>query len=292
MATDISIRQMIDAGVHFGHQSKYWNPKMSPYIYTTYKKLHIINLEKTQIHFKEATNFIEKLISNNSKILFVGTKRAARESIEKYAKLSKMPYVNNRWLGGMLTNFDTVKKSILKLENLKKDYNSQLTKNLTKKELLKIKKEIIKLEKNLDGIKDLEVLPNALFVVDTRYEKIAVQEANKLSIPVIALVDSNNSYDGIDYMIPANDDSISSIELFIRVISDKITSQQQKLKTSLSSTNNIKTQNKKPSEQKTFKKKQVIKVEPKDTKKDTPRRKTPVKKIVEKTVTKNINKKE
>ena len=191
--SNISIKEMINAGVHFGHQSKYWNPKMRPFIYTTFKKLHIINLEKSITHFNNAKNFIEKITKNNSKILFVGTKRAARDIVSKYAAEAKMPYVNIRWLGGMLTNFDTVKKSIQKLDNLNSQLNTALIDGLTKKESLVIKKQIAKLEKNLSGIKHLEKTPDALFVIDTRYEKIAIQEANKLNIPVIAIVDSNNS---------------------------------------------------------------------------------------------------
>jgi small subunit ribosomal protein S2 len=226
--SNISIKEMINAGVHFGHQSKYWNPKMRPFIYTTFKKLHIINLEKSITHFNEARNFIEKITKNNSKILFVGTKRAARDIISKYAIEAKMPYVNIRWLGGMLTNFDTVKKSIQKLDNLKSQLNTALIDGLTKKESLVIKKQIAKLEKNLSGIKHLETTPDALFVIDTRYEKIAIQEANKLNIPVIAVVDSNNSFEGVDYMIPGNDDSMSSIELFVKEITNIIINTKSK----------------------------------------------------------------
>ena len=226
--SNISIKEMINAGVHFGHQSKYWNPKMRPYIYTTFKKLHIINLEKSITHFNNAKNFIEKITKNNSKILFVGTKRAARDIVSKYATEAKMPYVNIRWLGGMLTNFDTVKKSIQKLDNLKSQLNTALIDGLTKKESLVIKKQIAKLEKNLSGIKHLETTPDALFVIDTRYEKIAIQEANKLNIPVIAIVDSNNSFDGVDYMIPGNDDSMSSIELFVKEITNIIINTKSK----------------------------------------------------------------
>jgi len=226
--SNISIKEMINAGVHFGHQSKYWNPKMRPFIYTTFKKLHIINLEKSITHFNNAKNFIEKITKNNSKILFVGTKRAARDIVSKYATEAKMPYVNIRWLGGMLTNFDTVKKSIQKLDNLNSQLNTALIDGLTKKESLVIKKQIAKLEKNLSGIKHLEKTPDALFVIDTRYEKIAIQEANKLNIPVIAIVDSNNSFDGVDYMIPGNDDSMSSIELFVKEITDIIINTKSK----------------------------------------------------------------
>ena len=257
---DISIKDMFDAGVHYGHQSRYWNPKMQPYIYTTHKKLHIINLEKTADSFNKALKFIEELVSQNSKILFVGTKRAARDIIMKYAKESNMPYVNNRWLGGMLTNFNTVKKSISKLDDLKKQLDMEHTNNLTKKESLKIKKLIAKLNKNLEGIKDLDKTPDALFVVDTRYERIAILEAKKLNIPVIALVDSNNSYEGVDYMIPANDDSMKSIELFIKSISEKISNTEKKIIKTASKPNIT---NQHATTKKSVKRKQVIKVEPK-----------------------------
>ena len=250
---NLSVQAMISAGVHFGHQSKYWNPKMRPYIFTTYKKLHIINLDKSIERFKSASTFIEKLAKNNSKILFVGTKRAAREIIEKHAVEAKMPYVNNRWLGGMLTNFDTVKKSIQKLEDLKRHLDrSKILEDMTKKETLSIKKQITKLEKNLAGIKDLERLPDALFVIDTRYEKIAIQEANKLNIPVVAIVDSNNSFDGVDYMIPGNDDSMSSIELFVSEIAKIIKS--NKHQTQAKNDHQV-------APRKSTKKKQVIEVE-------------------------------
>ena len=263
--SNLSIKEMINAGVHFGHQSKYWNPKMRPFIYTTYKKLHIINLEKSITHFNAAISFIEKITKNNSKILFVGTKRAARAIIQKYAIESKMPYVNNRWLGGMLTNFDTIKKSISKLEDLKKNLDLATINGFTKKEILMIKKQIAKLEKNLSGIKDLEKTPDALFVIDTRYEKIAIQEANKLNIPVIAIVDSNNSFDGVDYMIPGNDDSMSSIELFVKSISQIISTTRSKFtKSSIpDSTEPHKTKSMKNA--KTIKKKQIIDVKKKDS---------------------------
>lgn len=260
--SNLSVKEMISAGVHFGHQSKYWNPKMRPFIFTTYNKLHIINLDKSVEHFKLAISYIEKLSKNNAKILFVGTKRAARDIISEHAKNAGMPYVNNRWLGGMLTNFDTVKKSIQKLEGLKKHLEaSKILDNMSKKETLTIKKQITKLEKNLDGIKDLEKLPDALFVIDTRYEKIAIQEANKLNIPVIAVVDSNNSFDGVDFMIPGNDDSMSSIKLFVSEVSKTIKSN----KTSVTS---AKTENQSPQGKKSLKKKQVIEVSSKSEKKD------------------------
>ncbi len=231
---ELSIKEMIDAGVHFGHRSKYWNPKMEPYIYTTHKKLHIINLEKSSEHYIEAAKYIQKLISNNGKIMFIGTKRAASEIIKKYSDLTSMPYVNNRWLGGLLTNFNTIKKSISKLEDLRIKLKNQKLYNFSKKQVIDLKRDIERLEKNLLGVQNLTKLPDALFVVDTRYERIAIQEANKLNIPVIALVDSNNSFEGVDYMIPANDDAMSSIDLFMKSISEIIL--QSKPKKSVQST--------------------------------------------------------
>tara|TARA_B100001113_G_scaffold130165_2_gene106361 strand:+ start:2831 stop:3658 length:828 start_codon:yes stop_codon:yes gene_type:complete len=217
-----SIKDMIDAGVHFGHRSKYWNPKMEPYIYTTHKKLHILNLEKSSEHFNTAAKYIQNLVANNGKIMFIGTKRAASDIVKKYSDLTSMPYVNNRWLGGLLTNFNTVKQSIAKLEDLRTKYKNQKIYNLSKKQAIDLKRNIERLEKNLLGVQNLNKLPDALFVVDTRYERIAIQEANKLNIPVIALVDSNNSFDGVDYMIPANDDAMSSIDLFLKSIAQII----------------------------------------------------------------------
>ena len=217
-----SIKDMIDAGVHFGHRSKYWNPKMEPFIYTTHKKLHILNLEKSSEHFNTAAKYIQNLVANNGKIMFIGTKRAASDIVKKYSDLTSMPYVNNRWLGGLLTNFNTVKQSIAKLEDLRTKYKNQKIYNLSKKQAIDLKRNIERLEKNLLGVQNLNKLPDALFVVDTRYERIAIQEANKLNIPVIALVDSNNSFDGVDYMIPANDDAMSSIDLFLKSIAQII----------------------------------------------------------------------
>lgn len=220
--TGLSIKEMIDAGVHFGHRSKYWNPKMEPYIYTTHKKLHIINLEKSSEHFNQAAKYIKSLIANNGKIMFIGTKRAATDIVKKYSDLTSMPYVNNRWLGGLLTNFNTIKKSISKLEDLRTKLKNQKLYNLSKKQVIDLKRNIERLEKNLLGVQNLSKLPDALFVIDTRYERIAIQEANKLNIPVIALVDSNNSFEGVDYMIPANDDAMSSIDLFLKTVSNII----------------------------------------------------------------------
>ena len=218
----LSIKEMIDAGVHFGHRSKYWNPKMEPYIYTTHKKLHIINLEKSSEYYNIAAKYIQNLISNNGKLMFIGTKRAASDIVKKYSDLTAMPYVNNRWLGGLLTNFNTIRKSIAKLEDLRNKLKNQKIYNLSKKQIIDLKRDIERLEKNLLGVQNLTKLPDAIFVIDTRYERIAIQEANKLNIPVIALVDSNNSFEGVDYMIPANDDAMSSIDLFLKSISEII----------------------------------------------------------------------
>ena len=261
---NLSLKEMIDAGVHFGHQTKYWNPKMKPYIYTTFKKLHIINLEKSVEQFNKALDFIEKISKNNAKILFVGTKRAAKDLVKKHAIDCGMPYVNNRWLGGTLTNFNTVKKSIEKLDNLNSEISSNKSLDLmTKKETLVVKKQISKLDKNLCGIKDLNKLPDALFVIDTGYERIAIQEANKLHIPVIAIVDSNNSFEGVDYMIPGNDDSMSSINLFSSEIAKTI--KQNKMKTNQKESKPMNTRSK------SVKKKQVIDVDNKKIETDKPK---------------------
>lgn len=262
----LSIKEMIDAGVHFGHRSKYWNPKMEPYIYTTHKKLHILNLEKSSEQFNSAAKYIQNLVTNNGKIMFIGTKRAASDIVKKYSDLTSMPYVNNRWLGGLLTNFNTVKQSIAKLEDLRSKYKNQKIYNLSKKQAIDLKRKIERLEKNLLGVQYLTKLPDAIFVVDTRYERIAIQEANKLNIPVIALVDSNNSFDGVDYMISANDDAMSSIDLFLKSISQIILeSKPKKIQEKESSTNNQK---------KSIKAKKVLKT-------------TEVKKVAQKKVLKN-----
>ncbi len=247
----VSIKEMIDAGVHFGHRSKYWNPKMEPYIYTTHKKLHILNLEKSVENLKLASKFIQNLVTNNGKIMFIGTKRAASEIVKKYSDLTGMPYVNNRWLGGLLTNFNTVKQSIAKLNDLRTKYKNQSVYNLSKKQAIDLQRKIERLEKNLLGVQHLTKLPDAIFVIDTRYERIAIQEANKLNIPVIALVDSNNSFEGVDYMIPANDDAMSSIDLFMNSISKIIMDSKPKKTTSDTNSNK--------EEKKSIKAKKVLK---------------------------------
>lgn len=218
----ITMRQMLEAGVHFGHQTRYWNPKMAPYIFGERNKIHIINLEKTQPLFNEAVNFLGKLASNGGKIMFVGTKRSARDTIKEEAERCKQPYVNHRWLGGMLTNFQTIRQSIKRLKDLEAMDQDNSLARLTKKEVLMLQREREKLERSLGGIKDMNRLPDALFVIDVGYEKIAISEAKKLGIPVVAVVDTNNSPEGIDYVIPGNDDAMRAIQLYISAAADAI----------------------------------------------------------------------
>ncbi|HET9821941.1 MAG TPA: 30S ribosomal protein S2 [Burkholderiaceae bacterium] len=215
----VSMREMLEAGVHFGHQTRFWNPKMAPYIYGHRNKIHIINLEKTQPLFENAMKFVRQLASKRGTILMVGTKRQAREVIATEAQRAGMPYVDQRWLGGMLTNFKTVKGSLKKL----KDMHAQVeagTQPSIKKEALMFQREIAKLEKDIGGIAEMNALPDALFVIDVGYHKIAVAEANKLGIPVIGVVDSNHSPEGIDYVIPGNDDSSKAVALYARAVAD------------------------------------------------------------------------
>jgi small subunit ribosomal protein S2 len=214
MAT-VSMRQMLEAGVHFGHQTRYWNPKMAPYIFGERSKIHIVNLEKTLPLYNDAMNFIGKLTSRGGKILFVGTKRAAREATTAAASHCAMPYVNYRWLGGMLTNFKTVRQSIKRLKDLETMAQDGTFERLAKKEVILLRREMEKLERSLGGIKNMGGLPDALFIIDVGHEKIAVQEARKLNIPVVGVVDTNNSPDGVDYVIPGNDDAIRAIQLYV-----------------------------------------------------------------------------
>lgn len=218
----VTMRQMLEAGAHFGHQSRYWNPKMAAYIFGERNKIHIINLEKTLPLFIEATNFLGKLAANKGTILFVGTKRSARDAVKEQAERAGMPYVNHRWLGGMLTNFKTVKQSIKRLKDLEAMAEDGTLNRLSKKEALMLTREREKLERSLGGIKDMNGLPDALFVIDVGHEKIAVAEAKKLGIPVVGIVDTNNSPDGIDYVIPGNDDAIRAIQLYARGVADAV----------------------------------------------------------------------
>ncbi len=218
----VTMRQMLEAGVHFGHQTRYWNPKMAPYIFGERNKIHIVNLEQTLPMFNDAMNFVGKLAAKGGKVLFVGTKRSAREAVRDAAAACKMPYVNHRWLGGMLTNFKTVKQSIRRLKELEKMAEDGTFQKLGKKEVLMLSREAEKLERSLGGIKDMKGLPDAIFVIDVGYENIAVQEANKLGIPVIGVVDTNNSKQGVDYVIPGNDDAIRAIQLYVSAASDAV----------------------------------------------------------------------
>ncbi len=216
------MRQMLEAGVHFGHQTRYWNPKMGTYIFGSRNKIHIINLEKTLPLFEQALNFIGGHAAKRGKILFVGTKRAAQELIKEQATRCGMPYVNHRWLGGMLTNYRTVRQSIKRLKDLETMSQDGTFNKLIKKEALERTRELAKLERSLGGIKDMGTLPDALFIIDVGHEKIAVAEAKRLGIPVIGVVDTNHSPDNIDYMIPGNDDSSRAIQLYTSAVADAI----------------------------------------------------------------------
>jgi small subunit ribosomal protein S2 len=218
----VTMRQMLEAGVHFGHQTRFWNPKMAPYIFGHRNKIHIINLERTLEQFNDATRFVRQLAANRGTILFVGTKRQAREIIVEEAQRAGMPYVDQRWLGGMLTNFKTVKVSIKRLKEMEQIIADNGTERMTKKEALDFAREVEKLNKSIGGIKDMNALPDALFVIDVGYHKIAVQEAAKLGIPVVAVVDTNHSPEGVSYVIPGNDDSSRAVRLYARGIADAV----------------------------------------------------------------------
>ncbi|MCK6384256.1 MAG: 30S ribosomal protein S2 [Rhodocyclaceae bacterium] len=217
-----TMRQMLEAGVHFGHQTRFWNPKMAPFIFGHRNKIHIINLEKTLVKYQEAMNFLRKMSSNKGTVLFVGTKRQAREIVREEAQRAGAPYVDERWLGGMLTNFKTVKQSIKRLKELDTMSQDGTFERLGKKEALMLQREMAKLEKSIGGIKDMGGLPDAIFVIDVGYHKIAVTEAGKLGIPVVAVVDTNHTPEGVAYVIPGNDDSSRAIRLYARGAADAI----------------------------------------------------------------------
>jgi small subunit ribosomal protein S2 len=217
-----TMRQMLEAGVHFGHQTRFWNPKMAPYIFGHRNKIHIINLEKTLAKYNEAMAFIKKMAAQKGTIMFVGTKRQAREIIAEEASRCGMPCVDERWLGGMLTNFKTVKQSIKRLKEMEQMAEEGAIEKMSKKEGLMLQRELAKLQKSLGGIKDMGGLPDALFVIDVGYHKIAVTEANKLGIPVIGVVDTNHNPDGVSHIIPGNDDSSRAIRLYARGVADAI----------------------------------------------------------------------
>jgi small subunit ribosomal protein S2 len=218
----VTMRQMLEAGCHFGHQTRYWNPKMGKYIFGARNKIHIINLEKTLPMFNDALNFAGSVVANKGKVMFVGTKRAAREIVAQEAKRCGMPYVNHRWLGGMLTNFKTIKQSIKRLKELEAMAQDGTFEKITKREALTLTREMEKLELSLGGIKDMRAMPDAIFVIDTGNEDIAILEAKKLGIPVIGVVDTNNSPDGVDYIVPGNDDAIRAVKLYLESMADAI----------------------------------------------------------------------
>ncbi|SIP99503.1 30S ribosomal protein S2 [Pseudacidovorax sp. RU35E] len=216
-----TMREMLEAGVHFGHQTRFWNPKMAPFIFGHRNKIHIINLEKSLPMFQDAQKYAKQLAANRGTILFVGTKRQAREIVSDEARRAGMPFVETRWLGGMLTNFKTVKTSIKRLKDMKAQQETGLE-GMSKKEQLTFTREIEKLEKDIGGIQDMNALPDAIFVIDVGFHKIAVSEARKLGIPLIGVVDSNHSPEGIDYVIPGNDDSSKAVALYARGIADAV----------------------------------------------------------------------
>lgn len=220
--TAISMREMLKAGVHFGHQTSHWNPKMDTYIYGARNKIHIINLEKTLPMLRDALNFMGSVASKKGKILFVGTKPAAHEIVREEALRCRMPFVDHRWLGGMLTNYKTIRQSIKRLKDMESMFEKNSFGRLTKKEILNLTREKEKLDRSLGGIKNMGGLPDAIFVIDVGQEKIAIAEANRLRIPVIGIVDTNNSPDNVDYVIPGNDDSIRSIRLYAKSVADCI----------------------------------------------------------------------
>ncbi len=219
---NVSMRDMLKAGVHFGHQTRYWNPKMKPFIFGARNRVHIINLEQTVPMFKDALNYLSSVAGKQGKILFVGTKRAASEPVKEAAIRSGQYYVNHRWLGGMLTNWKTVRQSIKRLKELEAQSEDGTFAKLTKKEALMRTREMDKLEKSLGGIKDMGGLPDALFVIDAEHESIAIKEANKLGIPVVAVVDTNSDPAGVDYIVPGNDDAIRAVQLYLNAAADTV----------------------------------------------------------------------
>ena len=222
--SQVTMRDMLKAGVHFGHQTRYWNPKMDKYIFGARNKIHIINLEKTLPMFNDALRFVEKLAAGKNKILFVGTKRSAGKIVREEAARCGSPYVDHRWLGGMLTNYKTIRASIKRLRELEGQSQDGTFEKLTKKEALMRTRDLEKLERSLGGIKDMGGLPDAMFVVDVDHERIAISEANKLGIPVIGIVDTNSSPEGVDYIIPGNDDAIRAVQLYLGSMADAVCS--------------------------------------------------------------------
>jgi small subunit ribosomal protein S2 len=227
------MREMLEAGVHFGHQTRFWNPKMAPYIFGHRNKIHIVDLEKTMVKYQEAIAFVRKLSAKKGTVLFVGTKRQAREIVAEEAQRAGMPYVDERWLGGMLTNFKTVKLSIKRLKDLEQMSLDGTFEKMSKKEALTSRRELEKLQKSLGGIKDMTGLPDAIFVIDVGFHKIAITEVGKLGIPVVGVVDTNHSPDGVAYIIPGNDDSSRAIRLYARGVADAVLEGRSQSLTSL-----------------------------------------------------------
>ena len=220
--TDVTMRRMLEAGVHFGHQTRFWNPKMAPFIFGERNRIHIINLESTLPLFGEATEFVRKLVADGGTVLFVGSKRAAQKAVKEEAQRSGMPFVSHRWLGGMLTNFKTIRQSVKRLRELEEIFADGNNVDFTKKELLRLTRQHDKLERTLGGIKDMDSLPDAVFIIDVGHEEIAIKEAAKLRIPVIAVVDTNCSPDAVDYIIPGNDDAMRAIQLYTQGVADAV----------------------------------------------------------------------
>jgi small subunit ribosomal protein S2 len=285
------MKEMLEAGVHFGHRTRFWNPKMKPYIYGERHKIHIINLEKTLPMYLDAVNFASAIAAKGGKILFVGTKRAATNVIREEAERAGMPYVNHRWLGGMLTNYKTIRKSVRRLKELEKLFEAGGFEKLMKKEALSKTREMAKLDRSFSGIKEMGGLPDALFIVDSRNEDIAIAEANRLGIPVIAIVDTNSTADGVDYIIPGNDDAIRAISLYLRGIVDTVVAAKEVVRAARAARSKEDT---KPAPKKEESKssvkvtKKVAKVAPEDLKEavakteDKPAAKAPAKKTVAK----------
>ena len=219
---EITMRDMLAAGVHFGHQTRYWNPKMSPYIFGSRNSIHVINLERTMPALEESLAYVRSLAARKKKVLFVGTKRAAAKVVREQAERVGMPYVDQRWLGGMLTNYKTIRQSIRRLTDLEEQAEAGTLELLTKKEALQKRRLMAKLERSLGGIKEMGGLPDALFVVDVEFERIAISEANKLAIPVVGVVDTNSDPEGVDYVIPGNDDAIRAVRLYVTAVADAI----------------------------------------------------------------------
>ena len=276
---DVSMRQMLEAGVHFGHQTRYWNPQMAPYIFGERNKIHIINLEKSLPLAREACAFVKATVADGGKVMFVGTKRAARESVRNHATRAGMPFVSYRWLGGMLTNYKTIRQSVKRLTTLEQMAEEGGFEGLTKKEILGLSREQEKLERSLGGIKEMNSLPDVLFVVDVDHEDIAVREARKLGIPVVAVVDTNCSPEGVDYVIPGNDDAMRAIELYSSMVADAVLDGKASLPevtlgedefVELDAEGNVKKtggRKKKPTKKAAVKKKAGVKTAPKTAKK-------------------------